>query len=76
MGECTEEKLTSLPDQPMHATNSSNSSTFSEETLERLYASFLYVSVHYRFMAQDWELGRACFQVSSRRQAIIESFTR
>ena len=34
MGECTDEKLTSLPDQPMHATNSSNSSTFSEETLE------------------------------------------
>jgi len=76
MGECTDEKLTSLPDQPMMPSNSSNSSSFTEETLEKLYTSFLYVSVHYRFMAQDWELGRACYQVPSRRQAIIDSFTR
>jgi len=79
MGECSDEQIPSLPELPMPASNStesSESSPFTAEALERLYTSFLYVSVHYRFMAQDWELGRACYQVPSRRQAIIDSFTR
>jgi hypothetical protein len=76
MGECTDEHITSLPEQPLTAANASDANTFSAETLERLYNSFLYVSVHYRFMAQDWELGRSCYQVPSRRQALIDSFRR
>ena len=76
MGECSDEQIPSLPEQPMAPVNSSEASPFTAETLERLYTSFLYISVHYRFMAQDWELGRACYQAPSRRQALIDSFKR
>ena len=76
MGECTDEQIPSLPELPMAPVNSTDSSPFTAEALERLYTSFLYVSVHYRTMAVDWENGRACYQAPSRRQALIDSFKR
>jgi hypothetical protein len=78
MGECMDERLSSLPHQPAAARNNTNTTTpyFTGAVLERLYNAFLYVSIHYRFMASDWEMGRSCYYTASRREALIDSFRR